>query len=197
MNKQITLTDTQRELIEHNLSVVDWVIRDYIKVNPRVCGLDYDDIYQEGCFHLCRAAASYTGAPEKFGSYARRVVHNGLISHCRQVCRHEPALPLLDDCQIGETPPAGEGALLEQEVLDQLICEDLFCVLHRIHHQSSGVVRLGIEALELKVKGMNGREIAALYGVQPNHVGAWISRAASRLRRNRDFLRICDPKRAG
>ena len=53
------------------------------------------------------------------------------------------------------------------------------------------MVRLGIEALELQAKGLNGREITALYGVEPNDVGAWISRAASRLRRDQDLLRSC------
>ena len=197
MNAQIPLTDSQRELVEHYLSVVDWVIMDHIKVNPQVCGLDYGDVYQEGCLHLCRAAASYTGPVEKFGAYARKVVRNGLISYCRQICRHEPVLPLLEEWQSGDGPEPEGSSHLEQEILDLLIREDLFRALHKAHRQSSGVVRLGIEALELKAKGMSGREIAELYGVKPNHVGAWISRAASRLRRNRDFLRSCGSDRAG
>ena len=197
MNEQITLTDAQRELAEHYLSVVDWVIMDHIKVNPQVCGLDYGDVYQEGCLHLCRAAASYTGVPENFGVYARKVVRNGLISYCRQVCRHEPSLPLLEECQSEDGPAEEAGSRLEQAILDRLIQEDLFRALHRAHRKSSGVVRLGIEALELKAKGINGREIAELYGVKPNHVGAWISRAASRLRRDRDFLRSCGSDRTG
>ncbi len=197
MNAQVPLTDSQRELVEHYLSVVDWVIMDHIKVNPQVCGLDYGDVYQEGCLHLCRAAASYTGPVEKFGAYARKVVRNGLISYCRQICRHEPVLPLLEECQSGDRPEPEGSSHLEQEILDLLIREDLFRALHKAHRHSSGVVRLGIEALELKAKGMSGREIAELYGVKPNHVGAWISRAASRLRRDRDFLRSCGSDRAG
>lgn len=165
-------------LIAQYLSVVDWVIMDYIKVNPQICGLDYADIYQECCLHLCRAAASYPGAPEKFGAYARKVVRNGLISYCRQVCRQEPALPLLEECLSEDGAPSEGPSHLEQKILDQLIREDLFRALHKAHRQSSGVVRLGIEALEFKAKGMDGREIAALYGVKSNHVGAWISRAA-------------------
>lgn len=192
MNEQIVLTDAQRELVEHYLSVVDWVIMDHIKVNPQICGLDYADIYQEGCLHLCRAAASYPGAPEKFGAYARKVVRNGLISYCRQVCRQEPALPLLEECLSEDGAPSEGPSHLEQKILDQLIREDLFRALHKAHRQSSGVVRLGIEALELKAKGMDGREIAALYGVKSNHVGAWISRAASKLRRDQGFLRACN-----
>ena len=48
----------------------------------------------------------------------------------------------------------------------------------------SGVARLGVEALELKIAGYSGTDIAKLYGVQPNHVGAWISRAAQKLKKD-------------
>ena len=46
----------------------------------------------------------------------------------------------------------------------------------------SGVCQKGIKALQMKCLGHTRKEIAACYGVRPNHVSAWISRAASRLR---------------
>ena len=51
-----------------------------------------------------------------------------------------------------------------------------------------GVTRLGIEALKLKLEGMSVSEIASLYHVPPPHVGAWISRAAKKLRSDTPFL---------
>ena len=42
--------------------------------------------------------------------------------------------------------------------------------------------------LEWKIKGLSGRDIADLYGVQPNTVGAWISRAAVKLREDERVL---------
>ena len=48
----------------------------------------------------------------------------------------------------------------------------------------SGVARLGVEALELKIAGYSGTDIAKLYGAQPNQVGAWISRAAKKLKKD-------------
>ena len=74
------------------------------------------------------------------------VVRNGLISYCRQICRHEPVLPLLEECQSGDGPEPEASSHLEQEILDLLIREDLFRALHKAHRRSSGVVRLGIEA---------------------------------------------------
>ena len=39
-----------------------------------------------------------------------------------------------------------------------------------------------IEAMELKIKGYSGVDIARLYHTKPTHVGAWISRASEKLR---------------
>ena len=193
MNPDYMMTDVQRALVEHHLSVVDWVITDYIKWNPQICGLDYSDVYQEGCFHLCRAAISYTGEPERFGAYARTVVRNGLISYCRVLCRREAALPLRDEVldENGNAAYQRSTQTMEQEVLDNLSAETVLAAMREFHDKSSGVVKLGLEALELKTKGLSGQEIADLYGVHPNHVSAWISRAVQRLRRSTAFRRAC------
>lgn len=52
----------------------------------------------------------------------------------------------------------------------------------------SGVSKLGTEALGLKVQGYTISEIAALYHAPPSHVGAWISRAAQKLRDSPSFI---------
>lgn len=195
MEKQLTLTQEQQKLVEHFLSVVDWVILDHIRINPHVCGLGYHDVYQEGCLHLCRAAATYTGHADGFGAYARAVVRNGLISYCREISRQANCL-LFPSCQEesgADYLRATDQPTLEQSVLSQITDERALAALRKARLEYTGVVRLGIEALELKVKGMSGQEIAAKYGVKPNLVGAWISRAAQRLRRNREFVRSCCP----
>ena len=55
-----------------------------------------------------------------------------------------------------------------------------------------GVAKLGIDALVLKAKGFDCKDIAALYHTSSNNVGAWISRAAKRLRSDPDFLDAFD-----
>lgn len=61
-------------------------------------------------------------------------------------------------------------------------------LLHACAGDYSGVARLGVEALCLKVKGVSIAEIAALYSVPSSHVGAWMSRAVQKLRRDEKFL---------
>ena len=55
-----------------------------------------------------------------------------------------------------------------------------------------GVAKLGIDALVLKAKGFDCKDIAVLYHTSPNNVGAWISRAAKKLRSDPDFLDAFD-----
>lgn len=37
-------------------------------------------------------------------------------------------------------------------------------------------------ALELKIKGLSGADIARMYHTMPNNVGAWISQATQKIR---------------
>lgn len=39
-------------------------------------------------------------------------------------------------------------------------------------------------ALELKIKGLSGSDIARMYHTTPNNVGAWISRARKKIQRD-------------
>ena len=71
--------------------------------------------------------------------------------------------------------------------------QDIYILLQSMKQQYSGTIRLGIEAIEWKVKGFSGAEIAKMYGVKPNLVGAWISRASSRLKKNSDFMKYFNP----
>ena len=93
---------------------------------------------------------------------------------------------------------AWDGLSMEQlssadDTLDRLLEEQDICMLlQNCKRQYAGTARLGIEAIEWKVKGLSGAEIAKMYGVKPNLVGAWISRAAGRLKQNRDFMQYFD-----
>ena len=76
----------QQILVENHLSIVHWTIRESIYVNKAIYGFEYDDLYQEGCILLCHAAATYDSSLAKFSTYAKKVVRNGLITYCRQIC---------------------------------------------------------------------------------------------------------------
>ena len=93
------------------------------------------------------------------------MVCNGLISHCRKVNNQPRLLSLDQSVENGEPEPGVEDQT--EEIIDYA---DATALLGRLKGKYSGVTKLGIEALELKIKGLDGTEIARLYGVRSNHV---------------------------
>lgn len=193
--KDICMDKKQQRLVEDNLHVVKLAIHKNIIVNDSLYGFEYDDLYQEGCIWLCKAAVSFDETRNiKFSTYAERIVINGLRTYCRLMCgkqKHHIVIPIQKE-QDEEVFSLDQ--IPAEDTLEQLFEEqDIYILLQSMKQQYSGTIRLGIEAIEWKVKGLSGAEIAKMYGVKPNLVGAWISRAASRLKKNSDFMKYFNP----
>lgn len=184
------LNDVQRRLITENLSVVKKVIHSAIIVNETIYGFEYDDLFQEGCIWLCKAAVKYR--PEngvQFSTFAGTVVTNGLRTYCRLMCSKQKRVITIPDCaEAGEDLLSFKNFAAADE-LEFMISElDTISLLRSLKQQYTGTVLHGIEALEWKVKGYSGVEIAEMYGVKPNLVGAWISKAVRKLEQNSMFI---------
>ena len=188
MKRNIPLTREQRELVENNLSLVYWVIMESIHVNETIYGFGYEDLYQEGCIWLCHAATTYNPARSLFPTYARKIVRNGLLSYCRQMCFRQRRFTYLTVGLHGELLADGELVTPPDDFHVQVNMIETLDLLASAEKKYQGVTKLGIEALKLKLKGMSVSEIADLYHVPPPHVGAWISRATQKLRKDTPFL---------
>ena len=80
--KNICMDKKQQRLVEDNLHVVKLAIHKNIIVNDSWYGFEYDDLYQEGCIWLCKAAVSFDETRNvKFSTYAERIVINGLRTY--------------------------------------------------------------------------------------------------------------------
>lgn len=185
------LTPEQQSVVEQNTALIHWTIRKYIDIKENICGLGYDDLYQEGALALCYAAATYHIGGAQFKSYAITVIRNHLLDHCRRIAvqlRNAPTCSL-DDSPDEDSPPKIKGCDICRDDTDQWISNIYVSELleHGKRHYH-GVAKLGIEAMELKIKGYTGADIANLYHAKPNHVGAWISRAADKLRNDAIFV---------
>ena len=181
------LTSEQQELVEQHTPLIRWTIWKYIDIKETICGLGYDDLYQEGALALCYAAATYLPGGAQFSSYAVTVIRNHLLEHCRCVMarlRNIPTCPL--DAPAGEDrpPPIRAAELSRDDTGEWISALSVAQLLEHGKRRYTGVAKLGIEALELKIKGYSGADIARLYHTKPNHVGAWISRAAEKLRQD-------------
>ena len=171
-------------MVKQNLSVVRRTIRRSIDTNESVCGMGFEDLYQEGCVALCHAASYNPQAGAQFSTYVETVIRNHLLDYCRtlQAKRRYGQVISLDDRREDS---ASREHLMSYDDRDRQI--NRLCLtqlLEHGRHSYSGVAKLGIEAMELKVKGYSGADIAELYGVEQRQVGAWISRAAQKLRKD-------------
>lgn len=188
MKKKIRLTPEQKELVESHLSIVYWIIREDISVNNNVYGFEYDDLYQEGCLWLCHAAASYDAGLAKFPTYAKKVVRNGLLSYCRRMYAEQKYSIKLADAESGELLNAYPALHQSETFTSRTGAMETLELLAAASKDFKGVSKLGTEALALKAQGYATSEIAARYHAPPSHVGAWISRAAQKLRDSPSFL---------
>ena len=187
MKYDFVLTTEQQALVESHLTVIDKAINLFINTDETVCGLGRSDLYQEGAVALCKAAAAYDGKSAKFDTYAITVIRNHLYNCCKAVNTRQRVLPSVsldvDDPDEDGPPPYREP--FTPDGVDELIGRmDAANLLADCKRRYTGVARLGVEALELKVKGLSGADIARMYHTTPNNVGAWISRAAQKIRKD-------------
>ena len=178
-NRDIALTDAQRSMVEANMDVVRWAIRTSIQVNEQHYGFGYDDLFQEGCIWLCKAAVTYDpDGGASFPTYAQRVVENGLRTYCRlQHSKERRSFPV---SEIFDTEADNHRAMASgiRSLQEQLAEVDALSLLESAKQQYNGVARLGIEAMQLKFIGLSNTDIAAYYGVKANYLGAAVHRAA-------------------
>lgn len=204
MKEMTNMNERQRALVEENLPLVRQTIARHIRYNETICGMGYDDLYQEGSWALCRAAMTYDheGRGTPFSAYARPVIRNHLLDYCRRILLQREHLPTVSlNVPVSEDipPPACWLKADDQEVWDAQILVDQ--LLEHGRGTYTGVAKLGVEALTLKVKGYTGADIARMYHTRPNHVGAWISRAVEKLRKDETAALLLEleelPKAAG
>ena len=109
------------------------------------------------------------------------------LAICSGVCpgqqRILPSVSLNADSSDEDGPPRFLEPSTPDGVDELLGRMDAASPLADCKWRHTGTAQLGVEALELKIKGLTGPDIAQMYHTTPNNVGARISRAVKRVRR--------------
>ena len=186
MKQEQVISQNLHQMIEDAMPLVGWTIRRYFKCNEGIVGLSYEDLFQEGCIALCRAASEYDKKRGAFNTFAVTVIHHYLIDYCRMMTGPTRNLPSVSLEQLAEEGWTGAGSDAdkafesEDESLSTINTQDF---LRKRKDRYAGSAKLGVEALELKVLGGYGiTDIAKQYDAEPNLVGAWIAKAKKRIR---------------
>ena len=140
---EFTLNDLQRQRVEEHLALVEQVLRRSIKTNETVDGMGHDDLYQEGCIALCRAAVSYREEMGAFPAYARTVIRNYLLDRCREIQSARKNLPLLSLDAFAEMGAPEPVSPFHTEDLISDVSSD--ALLSHFRNRYHGTARLGIE----------------------------------------------------
>ena len=184
-----SLNAEQQELVEQHLDLVSIIIRKYIRTNEQVRGLEYEDLYQYGCLALCKAAFHFDGRV-KFETFAGTVIRNTLLDECRKA-KAVYSRSLSYDASVNSDDDGDTFAGMlgdASDINDSIFSEELMNIVQTAKKTHKGAVLKGIEAIELRIKGYTGAEIARMYGVKNNNVTSWISKARTVLM---DECQIC------
>jgi RNA polymerase sigma factor (sigma-70 family) len=157
------LTPEQQELVRRNVGLVGVHLRTRVPT-PRypMRQREYDDLFQQGCLALVRAAARYR--PDRdgtFQSYAipriRGTIHNGLFDLFTVV--HVPARAIHDDSQnlTGATRrPPGNVQEMTANIEGKMVTEQagdsgLETIRHAVHRRFELAVRHTLDQMRAKV----------------------------------------------
>ncbi len=157
------LSAEQQRRVEENMGLVGKVISDKVH-GSHFGGYTREDLYQIGCIGLCKAAATDKGGC--FSTYAYRLIWNEICTVLIQASRYSKEQPT-------EVPVLEVRSV--QECFESTVeLEDL---LKRGECSAKGVVKKGIQAIRLRLKGYSTREIGKYLEVPENYVTAWETKA--------------------
>lgn len=183
----IPMTDTERKLTEDHLPLVSKVIQ------TLTCGCRYvsyderQDLLQAGNLALCKAAMNYDGS-RPFETYAKVVIRNAIYDYWRGLQKERKYTCSMDAIADHETDTSYEQILADSSSLQHLEQEQnlqaIYDHLQTLQNTSCTTIKKGIHALLLQQNGYTSQEISKHYGVPPNRIRAWQSKARKYLQQD-------------
>lgn len=166
------LTDVERQRVEENMALVSRVIRDCVHQYSHGV-YDYDDLMQIEYMGLCKAVLTDKPGHGAFSTYTYIIIRNELYSALEYATRRG-AEQAIDPAEL----PYKESS---ESTEQQIACGELLDRLEKAEASASGVTAKGFQAIRLLAQGYNSREIGKRFGVQANHVTAWVAKARKQL----------------
>lgn len=193
------LSEEEKLFIEKNMKTIEIGTKKFMnKYNIQMN--EYEEYFQRACLAVCNKMHKYD-RNMAFSTFVGAVLENALIDIHRKESRNIVGAVSIEECYMVED---GELELslgnfltatddTENDALSRIVdLEVKKCIKYAKEKCTSNVVIRGFEALELKIAGYTGTEIARIYNVPSNSVRAWISRAKKVLAAEREFKELLD-----
>lgn len=191
------LSKNDRKLIEDNMHTVEITVKRIMK-KFGISKNEYEDYCQIGYLVLCSKVHRYDGST-KFSTFADKVLTNAFIDKYRFEKNRNKELLSLDDVCSEDSDGNGVSlaeflvadANVENEVLSKITNDVIrkYIAFAKTKCSAKTTVR-GFEALELKLEGYSGEEIANMFDVPSNSLRSWMSRAKKALLNEKEFVAL-------
>lgn len=178
----------REKLVIENMQTISLLVKSIMKKLGIPQG-EYEDCLQEAYILIFNKADKFDPNRE-FGPFARRVIMNGFIDiYKRNRELMKELLSLESDISqdeegngIGITDLLTAGDETENQALQNITVELMKEYIEKSKGSCTAASTVkGFEALELKIAGYNGEQIAKMYDVSSNSVRSWMSMARKSL----------------
>lgn len=188
------MTNDEKQLAEQYLHLVPQMVSALTRSYSNLSMDETEELTQEGYLALCRSAMNYrTGRP--FAPYAKAAIRHAIYDYWRDCRRRSQRFCFLDamlekksEPDFIRTVPSALGTASEAETHTQSgECSKFW---HLLEEQNSGILKKGLIALRMQQQGYKSTDLAKVYGVPPNHIRAWQSKARKLLKENEELYAL-------
>lgn len=194
MDKQIPMTSYEKQLAEQHLYLVPQMVSTLTRSYSNLSMDETEELTQAGYLALCRSAMHYrTDRP--FEPYAKAAIRHAIYDYWRDCRRRSQHFCSLDAILEKKSEPdfirtiiAAPETASEAETYTQ--SGECTAFWHLLEKQNSGILKKGLIALRMQQQGYKSTDLAKVYGVPPNHIRAWQSKARKLLKENEELYAL-------
>lgn len=194
MDRQLPMTNEEKQLTEQYLYLVPQMVSALTRSYSNLSVDETEELTQAGYLALCRSAMNYhTGRP--FAPYAKAAIRHAIYDYwrdCRRRSQHFCSLDAMLEKKSGSDfiriiPSALKAA---DEAETHTHSGECTAFWHLLEEQHSGILKKGLIALRMQQQGYKSTDLAKVYGVPPNHIRAWQSKARRLLKENEELYAL-------
>lgn len=191
------MTENEKSLIEENIEKLEYIIKKLI-CSFNIPKNEVEEYRQIAYLALCNKTNKYDGST-KFTTFANMVIKNAFIDIYRKEKLKKFDFISLEECFAEDDSGNGAGLIdflstdnnTENEVLTKVRNDLVFKHIKMAKENCTAKTTVqGFSALELKIKGYSGEEIARMFNVPSNSLRTWMSKARKILLSDKEFMKL-------